>query len=102
MGSNRGLKNALGLGFDLSAVTPVMRGHDRDLVWIIARLLQRGFTLLGGFLTLRPDHLMVIQGVKEAKRQGRWSLIVHSRNATQTVQVEEWFNTANISAVRSL
>lgn len=61
-----------------------------------------GGLLLGGFLTLRPDHLMVIQGVKEAKRQGRWSLIVHSRNATQTVQVEEWFKTANISAVRSL
>lgn len=58
--------------------------------------------LLGGFMTLRPDHLLVIQGVKTAKREGRWSLVVHSRNPTQTVQVEQWFETANISFTRSL
>lgn len=53
-------------------------------------------------MTLRPDHLLVIQGVKTAKREGRWSLVVHSRNPTQTVQVEQWFETANISFTRSL
>ncbi len=39
--------------------------------------------LLGGLITSRPDHQLVIQRVKTATEEGRWSLIVHPRNARE-------------------
>lgn len=33
--------------------------------------------LLGGLLTARPDHSLVIATVRRAIRQGRWALVVH-------------------------
>ncbi len=57
--------------------------------------------LLGGFFTLRPDHLIVIDGVKQAQKQGHWSLVVHSRNANQKAQLEQWFKAADIHVVHS-
>ena len=33
--------------------------------------------MVGGALTLRPDHDLVIAGVSEAARSGRWSVVVH-------------------------
>lgn len=39
--------------------------------------------LLGGLITARPDHQVVIQRVREATQQGQWSLVVHPRSAKQ-------------------
>ena len=83
-------------GLPLIASSPIV-----SLIPFLFVLTSAGL-LLGGFMTLRPDHLLVIQGVKSAKRAGRWSLVVHSRNATQTVQVEQWFDTAGVPVVHSL
>lgn len=58
--------------------------------------------MLGGFVTLRPDHLIVIEGVKQAQSKGQWSLIVHSRNSNQKAHLEQWFKDANIHAVHSV
>lgn len=33
--------------------------------------------LVGGVLTVRPDHSLVITTVRRAIRQGRWALVVH-------------------------
>ncbi|CAG0960473.1 hypothetical protein BURK1_00690 [Burkholderiales bacterium] len=33
--------------------------------------------LLGGLLTIRPDHDAVISSVREATRTGRWAVVVH-------------------------
>jgi hypothetical protein len=42
-----------------------------------------GGMLLGGLITSRPDHQIVIQRVQEATQTGRWSLVVHPRNPRQ-------------------
>ncbi|SHG87419.1 hypothetical protein [Pollutimonas bauzanensis] len=39
--------------------------------------------LLGGLITARPDHQLVIQRVQTATEEGRWSLVVHPRDARQ-------------------
>ncbi|AEC20036.1 hypothetical protein PT7_1496 [Pusillimonas sp. T7-7] len=39
--------------------------------------------LLGGLITARPDHQMVIQRVRDATQQGQWSLVVHPRSPKQ-------------------
>lgn len=36
--------------------------------------------LSAGFLTLRPDHDVLISQVEEAARHGRWAVVVHARN----------------------
>jgi hypothetical protein len=42
-----------------------------------------GGMLLGGLITARPDHQIVIQRVQEATQAGRWSVVVHPRNPRQ-------------------
>lgn len=39
--------------------------------------------LLGGLVTARPDHQIVIQRVRDATQQGQWSLVVHPRSTKQ-------------------
>lgn len=39
--------------------------------------------LLGGLVTARPDHQLVVQRVQTATGEGRWSLVIHPRDATQ-------------------
>lgn len=33
--------------------------------------------LLGGLVTARPDHVLVIEHVRSASEEGRWSLVIH-------------------------
>ncbi|HJD44447.1 MAG TPA: hypothetical protein H9906_05375 [Candidatus Paenalcaligenes intestinipullorum] len=58
--------------------------------------------MLGGAFTLRPDHQLVIQGIKNAQAAGEWSLIVHSRSSDQSEQLEHWFALNHIEVARSL
>lgn len=39
--------------------------------------------LLGGLLTARPDHQMVIQEVRAATEAGKWSVVVHPLSPAQ-------------------
>ncbi|HUH60818.1 MAG TPA: hypothetical protein VL001_12180 [Candidimonas sp.] len=39
--------------------------------------------LLGGLITARPDHQLVVQRVQAATGDGRWSLVIHPRDAAQ-------------------
>ncbi len=39
--------------------------------------------LVGGALTLRPDHARVIAAVREAIRQGYWAVVIHPVNQYQ-------------------
>ena len=43
--------------------------------------------LLGGLVTIRPDHERVIRKVKKASDDGRWSLIMHPRDPVQCDKV---------------
>ncbi|KPC55034.1 hypothetical protein [Amantichitinum ursilacus] len=39
--------------------------------------------LIGGVVTVRPDHQMVITPVREAVQGGRWAVVAHPRSARQ-------------------
>lgn len=39
--------------------------------------------MVGGFLTIRPDHEAVIGPVREAMKEGRWAVVVHPTSREQ-------------------
>lgn len=61
-----------------------------------------GGLLLGGLVTSRPDHQIVIQAVDSATKAGRWSLVMHPRDEAQCKSVESVLAAANVETVRSL
>ena len=58
--------------------------------------------LAGGLMTLRPDHLVVIEGVKSAMREGKWSLVIHSRSAEQTKHYSQVLEQHQVHVSRSI
>lgn len=48
-----------------------------------------GGLLLAGLLTLRPDHDLVIERVRDAAAAGGWIVVAHPTNDTQTARAEE-------------
>lgn len=58
--------------------------------------------LLGGLITARPDHQIVIQSVDTATKEGRWSLIVHPRDEQQCQSALAVFEAAHVKTVRSI
>lgn len=61
-----------------------------------------GGLLLGGLVTSRPDHQVVIQAVDTATKAGRWSLVMHPRNEAQCEAAEAVLNAAKVDTVRSI
>lgn len=61
-----------------------------------------GGLLLGGLVTSRPDHQIVIQAVDTATKEGRWTLVVHPRDEEQCKSAQAVLKAANIETVRSI
>ena len=61
-----------------------------------------GGMLLGGLVTARPDHQIVIQAVDNATKAGRWSLIMHPRDEQQCKSAESVLASAQVETARSL
>lgn len=45
--------------------------------------------MMGGLVSLRPDHDALITRVEEATHEGQWAVVVHPRNAAQRTRAEE-------------
>jgi hypothetical protein len=58
--------------------------------------------LLGGLVTARPDHQLVIQRVHTATQDGKWSLLVHPRTPKQCDEVMAALSDARAEVVRSI
>ncbi len=58
--------------------------------------------LLGGLVTARPDHQIVIRAVDEATKAGRWSLVMHPRDEAQCKSAESVLQSAGVESVRSV
>lgn len=61
-----------------------------------------GGLMLGGLITARPDHEVVILHVREAVEQGKWSLLVHPRTSVQCDQAEMMLNETTSEVWRSI
>lgn len=61
-----------------------------------------GGMLLGGLVTARPDHQLVIRAVETATKAGRWTLVMHPRDAAQCKSAESVLASAHVEMVRSV
>ncbi len=58
--------------------------------------------LIGGLLTLRPDHYRVTVSVRKAIKRGRWAVVSHPMNSRQTTLVMNELRHRSPHVVRSL
>lgn len=58
--------------------------------------------LIGGLLSLRPDHYRVMAAVRKAIKRGGWAVISHPVNHTQTREVINELQRRRVNVVRSL
>lgn len=68
--------------FDLVRGTPLA-----SAVAIVFFLTMAGL-LLGGFLTLRPDHQILITRLRSALESGKWCVVIHPRSPEECDRVE--------------
>jgi hypothetical protein len=47
--------------------------------------------LVGGLITMRPDHNRVIYKVRDATRRGRWAVVAHPQDNQQHARVRDAF-----------
>ena len=57
--------------------------------------------LLGGLLSLRPDHYRVMAAVRKAIKRGRWAVISHPLNHDQTREVINELHRHHVNVIRS-
>ena len=58
--------------------------------------------ILGGLVTLRPDHELLINRVKEGLRMGRWVVVVHPTNPDQTTRALTMLHHAGGEVIQTL
>jgi len=58
--------------------------------------------MVGGLLTLRPDHYRVMASVRKALKRGRWAVVSHPVNTQQTTLVMNELRHRSLHVVRSL
>jgi hypothetical protein len=61
-----------------------------------------GGLILGGLVTLRPDHELLINRVKEGLRMGRWVVVVHPTNPDQETRALTMLQYAGGEVIRTL
>ena len=57
--------------------------------------------LLGGLLSLRPDHGPVAGWVKVASRRNRWFVVVHTRNRDEELRAREYLESLSSKMKRT-
>lgn len=58
--------------------------------------------MLGGLVTARPDHQIVILKVRKAAEQGKWSLVLHPRSPEQCETLMQALADAGADVVRTV
>lgn len=58
--------------------------------------------LLGGFLSIRPDHVWLINKVRDALRHNRWAVIVHPTDENQISAARQTLQQSGAEVLKSL
>jgi hypothetical protein len=61
-----------------------------------------GGMMLGGLITARPDHQVVIQRIRTASHAGEWSLVIHPRDPEQCDIVMAFLSAAKADVTRTV
>ena len=57
--------------------------------------------LMGGLLSLRPDHILLISNLRKALSAGSWAVVVHPVGATQEQAALDYFASTDTRVLRS-
>ncbi|MEC5399178.1 hypothetical protein [Uliginosibacterium sp. H1] len=68
---------------------------------VIAAFGMLAGLMLGGLLSLRPDHTFVIDRVTHANRSGRWAVVIHPEDTEQTRASMRTLRIAGATPIRS-
>jgi hypothetical protein len=58
--------------------------------------------LLGGLMSLRPDHVWLITAVRSALKENRWAVVVHPLDASQTEAAKNLLRESGAELLKSL
>src|SRR5690606_21043201 len=58
--------------------------------------------MMGGLVTARPDHQIVILKVRQAAEQGKWSLVLHPRDPEQCDVLMKELSESGVEVVRTV
>ena len=58
--------------------------------------------MLGGFLSLRPDHVKLISDLRQALTAGSWAVVAHPVNPRQVQAAVDYFASTEARVLRSL
>jgi hypothetical protein len=89
------------LGFIVASSTAVISTPGMSLVAMVFLGGLAGL-LVGGLLTLRPDHYQVIATVRRAIRKGHWAVVIHPITQVQIDQAIATLQSCSYRVVRSL
>jgi len=84
------------MGIRAVVASPIYSGGAIVAFAVVAGLL------LGGLITARPDHQVVIRAVENATKAGRWSLVMHPRDVAQCKAVEAVLASEHVEMVRTI
>ena len=80
---------------------PALQGTS-GLGWVVFAGFGIMFGLiLGGLLALRPDHGRVIHLVRRGLQSGKWAVVAHPRDSSQTHQAVASLRSGSLRVVRS-
>jgi len=82
--------------FELVRGTPIA-----SAVAVVFFLTMAGL-LFGGFLTLRPDHQVLITRLRSALEEGKWCVVIHPRSPEECDQVEALLDSEGAQTMRSI
>lgn len=81
---------------------PTIRSAPRMSAVAILFFTTMGGMMLGGLVTARPDHQIVIERVRDATQAGNWALVIHPRDPDQCNAALEFFSASDIDISRTV
>lgn len=82
-------------------VTAIVTTPGMSLVAMLLFGLMFGL-MVGGLITIRPDHDVVVAPVRDAVKNGRWSVVVHPSSRTQLVETARTLGQTGVPIFQTL
>lgn len=81
---------------------PTIRSTPLMSAVAILFITTMGGMMLGGLVTARPDHQVVIERVRRATQAGNWTLVIHPRDPDQCNAALELLSASDIDISRTV
>ena len=89
------------IGLWAAGVTAILSTPAMSLVAMLLFGAMFGL-MVGGLITIRPDHDAVIAPVREAVQDGRWSVVVHPNSRSQLADTTRTLGQTGVAIFQTL